>query len=167
MVITQFRDRVFACTGIIGPALNQCKGNNVLLGLGISPSQGIAVYYGALAAWIFVVCAVSSPSLSIWLRAPLFRNMLAAIILQVYHPGGILFAPSAPAYRQIADDPIQEDREVGLPSRPRIDVTVKGLKLHYLKRGLSGKLSEKVILESVDAAFPAGQVSVVMYVTVL
>ncbi|GAA6030923.1 hypothetical protein JCM8097_008938 [Rhodosporidiobolus ruineniae] len=150
----QFDGRVFACDGITGTARTQCDGLNVLRSMRFNLATPLWVYPVGLLGFILVT------------------HCLATLLLAFYHPGGIKHAsakeekPNFPAVEdkdKSANIVDGKERETTAP-RKKVDVVIKNLRLVVKKRKSLFKRGkdEKVILENVEAAFPAGQVHFVM-----
>lgn len=150
IALIQFRGRTFACEGVTGPARNQCEGINVLRGMRFDLDTPLYVYPLGLLGFIVVTF------------------VLATIVLASYHPGGVKHATQhAPSKRSDSDDSKTKGELADLiktKSKRSVDVAVNDLRLVVSRRNLGRKSGndEKVILENVNASFPAGQVSVIM-----
>ncbi|GAA6063063.1 hypothetical protein JCM10212_003008 [Sporobolomyces blumeae] len=147
----QFLGRTFACDGITGPALNQCQGRNVLIGMRFNLNTPTYVFPLGLLGFIVVTY--------VW----------ATINLANFHPGGVKHASQvATKDKDRAVDDLTEKTEKEKAAldatKERVDVVVDNLQLVVRQRQLKkrGEKVEKVILENVNARFPAGQVSVIM-----
>ncbi|GAA6021211.1 hypothetical protein JCM11491_001608 [Sporobolomyces phaffii] len=152
----QFLGRQFACDGVTGPALNQCVGRNVLTGMRLNLATPLYVFPLGLLGFIIVTY--------VW----------ATLQLAYYHPGGVKHAaqvgskePSSTTVdgEGAIEKSAKPDLARQLDSRKEsVDVVVDDLRLVVRKRNLArkGEVTEKVILEKVNAVFPAGQVSVIM-----
>ncbi|GAA5912086.1 uncharacterized protein JCM6883_007106 [Sporobolomyces salmoneus] len=150
----QFSGRQFACDGVTGPALNQCVGRNVLTGMRLNLNTPLYVFPLGLLGFIIVTY--------VW----------ATLQLAYFKPGGVKHAAQvAPKERNSNGEEKGEkakggmDKTAQLASRKEsVDVIVDDLQLVVSKRNLArkGEKEEKVILEKVNARFPAGQVSVIM-----
>lgn len=141
---TQLVGREFVCEGVVGPARNACSGTKVLVGLEFPLDTPLLVYPLGLLGFVIAL------------------QLIATLILQFYHPGGIKHAA------QISSDGEKirgaEAKEVGLiEKQERVDIVIAGLGLTVSKRSLlSRKMKEeKVILSNVDGCFAAGKVSFV------
>ncbi|GAA5989967.1 hypothetical protein JCM5350_002350, partial [Sporobolomyces pararoseus] len=158
MARLQFSDRQFACEGVTGPALNQCMGRNVLTGMRLNLNTPLYVFPLGLLGFIVVTY--------VW----------AALQLAYFHPGGVKHAAQVSSNESESTLEAEEDNDKlekkkldknasQLDSRKElVDVVVDDLRLVVRKRSLArkGEKVEKVILEKVNARFPAGQVSVIM-----
>ncbi|GAA5886465.1 hypothetical protein JCM6882_001645 [Rhodosporidiobolus microsporus] len=142
----QFLGRDFACEGVTGPAANQCRGRNVLIGLGHNLNTPLWVFPVGLLAFV-LIC-----------------YLFATILLAFYHPGGVVHLPTrAPRPSEVVEAkkaPLNGLKE----NRKRVDVIVNNLQLKVRRRNplTRGAAEDKVILERVNARFPAGEVSVIM-----
>ncbi|KAG9003035.1 hypothetical protein FRB93_011322 [Tulasnella sp. JGI-2019a] len=136
VVISQFRDRTFACDGITGTATNQCDGNQVLQGLYIDPHDNVGYYIAGLIGLTVMNYAV------------------ATLLLACYHPGGLKHASrlisSADGNGSINTDDIHIVRQ-------RVDVQVQNLSLTWTRR-----TKNKRILHGIRASFPSGEVTAVL-----
>lgn len=151
-VLNELRNRILPCINI-SP---QCNGNVALSSVGISPTQGLPVYFGALIAWYVVAMAI------------------ACIVLMIYHPGGVKHASNLADRRKEANEEavvvndatekqaIKEEEPIN--TRRCVDVELQGVALNVTKSGipLLRKPQDIPILRNVHAKFPAGQVSVIM-----
>ncbi|BGP02838.1 ATP-binding cassette transporter snq2 [Rhodotorula toruloides] len=150
IALLQFRGRTFACDGVTGPARNQCEGLNVLRGMRFDLDTPLYVYPLGLLGFIVVTF------------------VLATIILAFYHPGGVKHATQHAPSKQSDSHNSRTKGEfadlIKTKSKRSVDVAVNDLRLVVSRRGLGRKSGndEKVILENVNASFPAGQVSVIM-----
>ncbi|BGP27054.1 ATP-binding cassette transporter snq2 [Rhodotorula toruloides] len=150
IALLQFRGRTFACDGVTGPGRNQCEGINVLRGMRFDLGTPLYVYPLGLLGFIVVTF------------------VLATIILASYHPGGVKHATQhTPSKQSDSHDSKAKGVFADLTktkSKRSVDVAVNDLRLVVSRRNLGrkGGSDEKVILESVNASFPAGQVSVIM-----
>ncbi|GAA5959155.1 hypothetical protein JCM21900_001409 [Sporobolomyces salmonicolor] len=147
----QFTGRTFACEGITGAARNQCDGTNVLVGMRFNLNTPLYVYPLGLLGFIFVTYG--------W----------ATLLLAYFHPGGVKHAaqqaPSEPV--GLCEEQEKAEQEtVAANSRTgeKVDVVVDNLQLVVKQRSLKRNAGQvgKVILENVNARFPAGEVSVIM-----
>lgn len=140
---TQFIGRTFECVGITGPARNACDGTAVLVGLGFSLSTPLFVYPLGLLGFI-MVC-----------------NLLATVVLETYHPGGVKQAAQQ-ASSDIStlqvireEQPLEEKKKIG------VAVKVEGLTLSVVTRSLFKK-EAKCLLDDLSFEFPANQVTCIM-----
>lgn len=143
----QFRNRDFACDE------PQCSGEAVLVGLRFNLATPLWVYPVGLLGFIVV------------------SYTLGTLLLNYFHPGGIKHATaqeSKPDKDEKKEKEVVAEEATELIATPKerrgVDVVVDNLQLSVRKRDFlkGGKLQEKVILESVNARFPAGQVSTIM-----
>ncbi|KAI0685355.1 P-loop containing nucleoside triphosphate hydrolase protein [Cytidiella melzeri] len=142
VVITQLRERDFACEGVTGPALSQCSGSNALRALRISPEQPIWPMFLGLLGFIVVVLFLS------WL------------LLTLWKPGGVQHARKVSSDHHKGKE--QSDPEIDI-IRGRVDVVAENVKLFHVRRKLpSLEKVETPILTDVSARFPSGEVSVIM-----
>ncbi|KAB5589912.1 hypothetical protein CTheo_6655 [Ceratobasidium theobromae] len=142
VVISQFKDRTFACPGIQGAARNQCDGNQVLTGLTIPLDHVVGYYFAGLGG-----LAVAFP-------------LIAGVILSVYEPGGVRYARQIDSSDLGKDNALTSDMDI---SRQRIDVEVRNLGLTWTKLSTLGRQrTEKRILNGVSAEFPSGQVTAIL-----
>jgi hypothetical protein len=96
----------------------------------------------------------------------------ATLQLSFFHPGGVKHASQVSSKEsklkeekdeKEKEEKLANDKAAQLDSRKEsVDVIVDDLQLVVSKRNLRGGKTEKVILEKVNARFPAGQVSVIM-----
>ncbi|CEQ39426.1 SPOSA6832_00937 [Sporobolomyces salmonicolor] len=147
----QFTGRTFACEGITGAARNQCDGTNVLVGMRFNLNTPLYVYPLGLLGFILVTYG--------W----------ATLLLAYFHPGGVKHAA-----QQAPSEPVglcgeQEKAEqktvaANFKTGEKVDVVVDNLQLVVKQRSLKRNAEQvgKVILENVNARFPAGEVSVIM-----
>ncbi|GAA5883094.1 hypothetical protein JCM16303_006086 [Sporobolomyces ruberrimus] len=153
----QFDGRQFACEGVTGPALNQCTGRNVLTGMRLNLNTPLYVFPLGLLGFIVVTY--------VW----------ATLQLAYYKPGGAggggasINSKKPKVDEEKEKNEKEEKRLAGKeallePRKESVDVVVENLQLVVRKRSLAkkGEVVEKVILENVNATFPAGQVSVIM-----
>ncbi|GAA5939117.1 uncharacterized protein JCM15063_004431 [Sporobolomyces koalae] len=151
----QFLGRQFACPGVTGAARNQCDGQNVLVGLRLNLNTPIYVFPLGLLGFIIVTY--------LW----------ATVNLTFFHPGRVSLSSQTPKMEESHEaDPDKAQEKVvkreaanGIDSRKApVNVVVNDLELIVQKRSLAkrGEKVEKVILENVNAYFPAGELSVIM-----
>ncbi|KDE04252.1 hypothetical protein MVLG_05280 [Microbotryum lychnidis-dioicae p1A1 Lamole] len=141
----QFKGRTFACEGVTGMAKNQCIGDNVLTGLRFPTATPLLVYPLGLLGFIFGV------------------HLFAILLLSFYHPGGVKHAASQPSREQSAV--LEKDRQAdAAKGKQLVDIRVRGLGLTVTSRSIAsrGQKVEKIILNDVDAFFPAGKVCAIM-----
>ena len=141
MILSQFRHRSFSCDGIVGPALAQCSGDNVLRGLRLSPSEPIwPMLLGNLGFFLVV-------------------TTLACVVLTFWKPGGVRHAQRITTPTKVKG---AANAEIDI-SRSKVDVTIENVKLTHVRRALPSLRREEVpILTDVSASFPSGEVSIVM-----
>ena len=141
IIISQFRNRTFACIGVTGPALAQCSGENALRGLRISSAEPLWPLFLGNLGFLFVVL------------------LLAWFLLTVWKPGGVRHA------RRVASEvkgKEMSEAEVDIV-RARVDVAAENVKLFHVRRALPyWRRVETPILTDVTARFPSGEVSVIM-----
>ncbi|SGY73967.1 BQ5605_C005g03332 [Microbotryum silenes-dioicae] len=141
----QFKGRTFACEGVTGMAKNQCIGDNVLTGLQFPTATPLLVYPLGLLGFIVGV------------------HLFALLLLSFYHPGGVKHAASQPSREQSAV--LEKDRQAdAAKGKQLVDIRVRGLGLTVTSRSIAsrGQKVEKIILNDVDAFFPAGKVCAIM-----
>lgn len=141
IVVSQFRDRMFACPGVTGPALAQCDGANALRAIRLSPTAPIWPFFLGNVGFLCVVLFMSWVLLSLW------------------KPGGVKHA------QRVTTD--YKGKELSSPEldivRARVDVVAEHVKLWHVRRSVpSWEKVETPILTDVSARFPSGEVSVIM-----
>ncbi|KAH9905520.1 P-loop containing nucleoside triphosphate hydrolase protein [Fomitopsis serialis] len=140
--ITQFRGRVFSCSGIEGVQRNQCIGDNVLVGLRFNLNTPLWVYPLGIVGFILVVLG------------------MAIALLQFYHPGGVKHAKNKLSSSERPKKPAKVE-EVEAPTRERVDVELKDMGI-IVKGGLLLGTASKSILDGVDVTFRPGRLTVVL-----
>lgn len=142
VVISQFRDRTFACTGTSDPALrSQCIGANVLRGLRISPIQPI--YPMLLGLMGFVITCMMLSLTILYLRKP----------SSVQYTSRVVNAVKSHVFVRADIDVVREG----------VDLVARDVQLAYVATKLPNlKQAKTQILTNVSATFPSGQLSVIM-----
>ncbi|BGP19345.1 ATP-binding cassette transporter snq2 [Rhodosporidiobolus nylandii] len=140
----QFTDRAFSCEGITGVSLNQCEGTSILTGMRFNLATPLWVYPVGLLGFILVTYA------------------LGTLLLATHHPGGVKHASAKEAAPQRAKS-VELNPDEKLKAPEHVDVTVKNFNVTVVSRSLAKrKPTEKVLLDDVNASFPAGAVTAIM-----
>jgi ABC-type lipoprotein export system ATPase subunit len=145
VLIDQFRGRTFACADTSA----QCSSDAALRAFHVPVHQPIAPYFAAL------------------LVIPAVIVLLALTLLVYWHPGGLKHARRYGANDNSEGEKKEKETVPPIDAvRAPVDVCARGVRVMVVRRGLDsvGQQEKKQthILNSVDADFPAGQVSVVM-----
>ena len=90
-------------------------------------------------------------------------HILATIVLHFYKPGGVQHAAKQSPSKNslVAEDGITKEKS-RIPMHDQVEVQVNRLSLSVTQKSLRGRAEEKIILQDISCAFPAGEVSVIM-----
>lgn len=143
---TQFEGRIFACEGITGAARNACDGTAVLVGFQFSLNTPLYVYPFGLLGFIIAT------------------NVLSIVVLNFYHPGGVVHAAQQDPVKNIPALQIGLDKSHAISRGSQVAILVDRLNLAVSTRTIFGfrPRETQVILDNIACSFPANQVSVIM-----